>query len=138
MEILEIITVGLPFCAFKVIAGLTFNQKWLIVLGGADFLINLINFFSVTFKKIRLIDACLFSFFIRKLKKPNIDQKLKWQDLGNSVDIVLSFFLVAIMIAGGLIKTLNPAMLLVWNISVILNVFGAGLTRLTHSIKNLT
>ena len=137
MEILEIITVGLPFCAFKIIAGLVLEQRWLIFLGLADFLINLINLFSVSIKQKRFFDACLFSYLVRKLMKPEKELKVKWQDLGNSIDVGLSFLLVAIMIAAGFIKTLNPAMLLAWNISVILNVFGAGLTRLTHSIKNL-
>ena len=138
MEILEILTVGLPFCAFKIVGGLTFHQNWLILLGIADFLINILNLFSVLLHKSRLLDACTLSFLIRKSKNPPKDQLVKWQDLGNSFDIVLSFLLVAIMIAGNFIKTLNPILLMTWNVSVIFNVFGAGLSRLTHSLKNLS
>ena len=61
----------------------------------------------------------------------------KWQDLGNSIDVLLSFSLVAIVIGGGFIKQLTPDHLYLWNLAVILNVFGAGSSRLTASIKNL-
>ena len=137
MECLEIITIGLPFCVFKVITGLFFHQSWLIGLGLVDVLINLMNFVSLLFYKKRIFDACFFSFLVRLIKKPEMKMKPQWQDLGNSIDVLLSFTLVAYVIGGGFIKMLPPDHLSIWNLSVILNVFGAGSSRLTTSIKNL-
>ena len=84
-----------------------------------------------------MLDACLLSYLVRLIKKPSIDSKSKWQDLGNSLDVLLSFTLVAFMIGGGAIKSIPEDQLAVWNLSVVLNVFGAGYSRLAGSIKNL-
>ena len=137
MNFLEIMTIGLPFCAFKIVTGLFLNQPWLTALGVIDLGINLTNSVSLLFLKRRVFDACLFSFLTRLLKKPTQLAKPKWQDLGNSMDVLLSFSLVAYMIGGGFIKDLPIDYLSIWNISVILNVFGAGFGRLEISIRNL-
>ena len=137
MNFLEIMTIGLPFCAFKIVTGLFLNQPWLTALGVIDLGINLTNSVSLLFLKRRVFDACLLSFLTRLLKKPTQLAKPKWQDLGNSMDVLLSFSLVAYMIGGGFIKDLPMDYLSIWNISVILNVFGAGFSRLEISIRNL-
>jgi hypothetical protein len=137
MNFLEIITIGLPFCAFKIVTGLFLNQPWITVLGVIDLGINLINSVFLLLLKRRVFDACLLSFLTRLLKKPTKVTKPKWQDLGNSIDVLLSFSLVAYMIGGGFIKDLPTDYLSIWNISVILNVFGAGFARLEISIRNL-
>jgi hypothetical protein len=136
-ECIEILTVGLPFCAFKIITGLFFNQFWLIILGGIDLSINLGNLLSLFIRKKRLMDACLFSFITRSLKKSYPQSATKWQDLGNSIDVVVSFTIVALMIGGGYLKDLPELQLKIWNLSVILNVFGAGYGRISNSINNL-
>jgi hypothetical protein len=137
MQSLEILTIGLPFCAFKIVTGLFFHQYWLVALGALDLFINAINFLALVFLKRRVLDACSLSFLVRLIKKPVIGMKPKWQDLGNSIDVLLSFSLVAIVIGGGFIKQLPADHLSLWNLAVILNVFGAGSSRLTASIKNL-
>ena len=137
MEFLEIITIGLPFCAFKCISGLFFRNYFLVILGLIDLLINMINLLSLIVKKKRILNACFFSFLICLIVKPALHMKSKWQDLGNSVDVLISFLLVAYVIGGGYIKMLSAEHLFVWNLAVILNVFGAGSSRLTTSIKNL-
>ena len=137
MNFLEIITIGLPFCAFKIVTGLFLNQTWLTVLGIIDLAINLTNSVSLLIWNKRAMDACLLSFVTRLAKKPSQMAKEKWQDLGNSLDVLLSFTLVAYMIGGGFIKDLPADYLSTWNISVILNVFGAGFSRLEISIRNL-
>jgi hypothetical protein len=137
MQALEIVTIGLPFCAFKIVTGLFFHQYWLVALGILDLIINLANLQSTIFLKRRIFDACFLSFAVRFIKKPGSGMISKWQDLGNSIDVLLSFTLVAIVIGGGFIKMLPADHLLIWNISVILNVFGAGSSRITTSIKNL-
>jgi len=137
MECIEILTIGLPFCAFKLISGIMFNQLWLILLGGIDLAINFGNLISLIFKKKRLMDACLFSFIIRRLKKSHPQSPTKWQDLGNSIDVMVSFTIVALMIGGNYLKELPELDMRIWNLSVILNVFGAGYGRVSYSIKNL-
>ena len=43
----EILTVGLPFCAFKIIAGLGLKQLWLTIWGLLDLAINAINLLAL-------------------------------------------------------------------------------------------
>ena len=137
MQCLEIVTIGLPFCAFKIVTGLFFQQYWLVGLGILDLIINVANLFSTIISKRRIFDACFLSFLVWVIKKHDTGMKSKWQDLGNSIDVLLSFTLVAIVIGGGFIKMLPADHLMIWNVSVILNVFGAGSSRITTSIKNL-
>ena len=137
MHILEIITIGLPFCAFKCLTGLYYGQYWLVGLGIVDLIFNFINLLSVIYLRKRVLDACFISFMVRLIKNPHSDVKSLWQDLGNSTDVLLSFILVAMVLASGAINHLPADHLQLWNIAVILNVLGAGSGRLTTSLKNL-
>lgn len=137
MQYLEILTIGLPFCAFKCLTGLHFRHYPLLVLGVIDFFINLINLISLVILKKRVLDACFLSFLVRLIKKPTSDAKSKWQDFGNSLDVLLSFILVAFVIGTGAIGAFGSDYLMIWNVAVVLNVLGAGSSRLTASIKNL-
>lgn len=137
MAIIEIITIGLPFCAFKILSGFYFQFIPLVVLGFIDLLINVVNLCSLMFLKRRVLDTCFLAFIVRLIKKPIGEVKSKWEDLGNALDVLLSFFLVAYVIGGGYIGQLPQNHLIIWNISVVLNVMGAGLSRLTISIRNL-
>lgn len=133
----EILTVGLPFCAFKIIAGLGLRQHWLTGWGLLDLAINAINLLAFMILRRRLFDACLLSFLVRLVKKPDRDVRSYWQDLGNAIDVGLSFAIVAFMLGGGFLSLLEPLQLKIWNISVILNVLGAGSFRLSASIASL-
>ena len=57
------------------------------------------------------------------------------EDTGESLDVLFSFLIIAIVIGSGAIASFSPHMLLLWNISVILNIMGAGSIRLFNSIK---
>ncbi len=137
MHGLEIVSIGLPFCAFKCITGLYYRQYWLVALGVIDLVINFINLLTVIFRKKRVLDSCFLTFLIHLVKKPETHVKPQWQDFGDSLDVLLSFILVAVVIGSGAIRQLPADQLMVWNISVILNVLGAGSSRLTSSLKNL-
>ena len=137
MQYLEILTIGLPFCAFKIICGLHLSLPVLTLLGGIDLLMNLTNLMTLLFLKRTLLDACFISLIVRAFKQPAIEQKSTWQDLGNSLDVLLSFSLVAYIIGSGVIKNFSQSFTQIWNISVILNVLGAGSSRMANSIKNL-
>lgn len=136
-ECIEIITVGLPFCVFKLVSGMIFHQYWLVALGIIDLLINLVNLVSSIFFKKRVLDTCVLSFLVHKIKKPQADIRSLWLDLGNASDVFLSFALVAIVVGGGFILQMTPEQLWYWNLSVVLNVCGAGYGRLVGSWKNI-
>lgn len=136
-KLIELITIGFPFCVFKIVTGLYLIQYWLVILGVLDLVINTINLVSVTISNKRSLDACTLSYIVRLLKKPNKEIQNKWQDLGNAIDVFLSFSLVAYMIGWGGIAKVPYTQLQAWNISVVFNVFGAGYYRLSDSIRGL-
>lgn len=136
-KLIELTTIGFPFCVFKIVTGLHLHQYWLVALGALDLIINLTNLCWVILTKKRLLDACTFSFIVRFIKKPPVQIKYKWQDIGNAIDVVLSFTLVAYMIGSAAIVLVPKWQLQLWNISVVFNVFGAGYSRLSDSIKTL-
>ena len=135
--VFEILTVGLPFCAFKILAGLGLAQAWLVFWGALDLIINAANLLALLTRRHRATDACLLSLVVRSLKSPTRQETARWQELGNSVDVLLSFAIVALMLGAGFLKFLSPAQLAAWNVSVILNVLGAGSTRLSQSIAGI-
>jgi hypothetical protein len=137
LHLFEIITIGLPFCSFKIVSGLHFDYLWLIMLGHIDLALNLVNLVSLMLLKKRILPACLFAFLVVIIKRRSLKLKDNWLDLGNSIDVVFSFILVAIMIGSGQISNLTQAQLYSWNISVIFNVLGAGVARFSQSLKHL-
>jgi hypothetical protein len=134
-ELLEVLTIGLPFCGFKVLAGLSLAGALgmvLVALGVIDALINLINLVGLLILRRRPLSACLFA-VVLSWRRP----LHTWRDLGNSVDVLLSFSLVAFMIAASRLGSLSTQQLAVWNACVILNVLGAGLGRFGQSLRNV-
>jgi hypothetical protein len=133
----EILTVGLPFCAFKLIAGAALSQDWLTLWGIGDTLINSLNLLWIFVTRRRLTEVCLLSLLMRLMRRPAPEQMARWQDLGAAGDMFLSFAIVAFMLGGGFLPRLPAWHLKVWNLSVILNVLGAGSMRLSASVKGL-
>tara|TARA_B100001971_G_scaffold84647_1_gene78197 strand:+ start:305745 stop:306170 length:426 start_codon:yes stop_codon:yes gene_type:complete len=136
LAIFDIITIGFPFCAFKIITGLHFNSYLLLALGIIDLIINFSNLFIILFLKKR-IDTCLLAFLTRKLFKANSETKRNWQDLGESLDVALSFVIVAYIIGSGEIVTFQATHLQIWNWSVVFNVLGAGIGRVYGSVHRI-
>lgn len=132
----DIITIGYPFCAFKIIAGLHYDIKGLIALGVIDIIFNSINLVVLLSKK-KKVDSCLLSFITRKVFKTNDIHKSKWQDLGEAFDVALSFVIVAIVIGSGDIANVDSAYIAYWNWAVVLNVLGAGSARVYASLKTI-
>lgn len=133
----EVVTVGIPFALFKIITGTHLNSKVLMGWGSLDLLINLINLISLLISHKRLLEPCLASYLTRQLPKLREKKTTLLQDFGNSIDTLLSFAIVAFMIGSGSIPTLSKLELNAWNMSVILNVLGAGFSRFSSSLKNL-
>ena len=133
----EIITIGIPFCIFKIILGRQIGFTPLLVLGVADLAINLINLLSVLGRGRRALKSCSVALIANFLKRKQVDQVNEWHDLGNALDVFLSFIIVAYVIGSGLIAALDATSLQVWNVAVILNVLGAGYARLLGSYRKL-
>ncbi len=136
LELMEVLTVGLPFCGFKVLAGLSFSGVGgapLVALGAIDAVINTVNVLGLLFARRRLLPACAFSVAARLL--PSRRPAPSREDLGNALDVLFSFSLVALMIGGDRLRLLQPRHLSGWNVCVIINVLGAGLGWLGQSLR---
>ena len=148
VSITEVFTVGYPFCGFKILSGIALSANSshtalqafataLILLGGLDVLVNTINLLALLMGDERKLEPCTFAIITLILRKRSRDSYFTWQDFGNSIDVLLSLTLIAIVIGAGLLKHLSPQELLIWNISVIFNVLGAGLGRFFRSLNSL-
>ena len=147
IETLEVLSVGLPFCVFKIAAGAAFRSGGgalagagpaLLALGAVDLLFNGANFVGLVLIRRRVLDACFLSFAARRFHGPMRKSPRTLQDFGNSLDVLISFTLVAYMVGAGRLRILPPRLLAYWNAAVVLNVLGAGLGRFTESVRNLS
>lgn len=146
MQLLEVVTVGLPFCAFKILAGLWLFERGfaarllgggLLLLGVLDLLMNLANLFSLAFLRRRVLEPCLFAKLAGFLHTP-ASPAWTWQDLGNSLDVLLAMSIVAYMIAAQALPGFPEGRRLLWNVCVILEIMGAGMSRFSGSLRRLS
>jgi hypothetical protein len=135
--VFEILTVGFPFCAFKLITGVSLSQDWLTAWGIADTVINTLNLLWLLTARRRATEVCLLSLVLRIARRPTAEKLSSWQNLGTAGDMFFSFLTVAFMLGGGFLPGLPAWQLELWNLSVILNVLGAGSMRLRDSITGL-
>ncbi len=141
LEILEIITVGFPFCSFKYLSGLLLIQQkamiplgvFLLSIGTLDFILNAIHFFSLIFTNKRKTPICILSFIFKRIKYHNY----QLENVGIALDVAFSFLIVALMIAFTGISRLQPNEIILWNASVVFNVIGAGMSRLAFSVSEI-
>lgn len=145
IDLLEVLTVGLPFCGFKILAGLSLTASaaplrflgfLLIGLGVLDGIINGVNLAGLLLYGRRPMAACSLALATSPFRGP-ASSLAKWRDLGDSLDVLLAFVLVALMIGFGRLSLMPPDRLAAWNVCVILNVLGAGLGRFGASVRNL-
>lgn len=135
---LEALTVGLPFCAFKTIAG---AALWaggpaarvlgatLLGLAALDGLINGLNVVAVLARGRRWLPVCTLQALAIRMRPSH-----RSAELGTALDLMLSFGLVAAMLGLGGLAHLPATHLQIWNLSVILNVLGAGALRFAHAV----
>jgi len=129
----EILTVGLPFCAFKVLTGLIAvgvspAGYALLVLGLLDLALNLANLVSLLVAQRRTGPLCVAELVWSRLSR-------RGANLGLAVDMFFSFGLVAVVVGAGLLLRLPPKALSLWNVAVVLNVLGAGAGRLISALR---
>lgn len=138
--IAEVLTVGLPFCAFKVLTGLVLLPAWsplgwlLVGWGGVDVLFNAANAVSLAAGRGRALAVCATqALATRRLTAASSPRG----ELGTSIDVFLSFLLVAGMIGLGGLARLSPDGLSAWNYAVVANVLGAGIGRVYSSFRRV-
>ncbi len=140
-RLLEIATVGFPFCAYKLLTGQVLMTLpygvlpggLLVTLGVVDFGLNAIGFCLAALGRPSALPVCTAQWLVSR-GRPGRES---WRKLGLSIDTMLSFSLVAAMIGLGGLPRLSHAGLGVWIASVVFNVLGAGLGRLADSMQGL-
>lgn len=128
----EIVTVGLPFCAFKIVAGLIALPSALaplgyalLGLGSVDLVLNAINLVTLVGAHRRVSGICLAEVVFGQRR----------DDLALALDMFVSFSLVAAVVGLGLIARIPSRAMPIWNLAVVLNVFGAGIGRLFAAVR---
>jgi hypothetical protein len=136
----EVITVGLPFCVFKLLSGMLAIAApawapigWLLLaMGTADAIMNAANLIALPVARRRVAGICVLDVSLRRLSARH------GGDLGLALDVFVSFALVAIAVGFGLLAMLPPWGLAAWNAAVVLNVLGAGTGRLVGALRART
>ncbi len=144
-DLLEVVTVGLPFCVFKLITGkllfFTTGMKVmggiLLLLGALDLFINLTNVVFLILKKRRGATVCTLTLLVKLWTDGSGAGKSRLTDVAASLDVILSFLLVVAMIDSGRLAGLPRWEGMAWNVGVSFNVLGAGLAQLSRSIRKL-
>lgn len=144
-DLLEVITVGLPFCVFKLVTGklLFFDVNLpilgaiLLVLGFLDLIINLANLGFLLIKRRRGAGICTMTFLVRLFEGRAGHPSARLTEVAAALDVILSFILVVVMINAGLLAGLPRTEVVMWNIAVSFNVLGAGYAQLSRAIRKL-
>lgn len=129
MPAVEILTVGLPFCAFKLLTGAIVGSPLgyvLVALGAIDLVLNLVNLVALVAVHRRVSSVCLVELVLRQFGKA---------ELGLAIDVFLSFGLVALVVGLSWIPRMPADGLPLWNLAVVLNVLGAGVGRLFSALR---
>lgn len=138
LVIVEALTVGLPFGAFKTLAGISVWTHWpalrplgiaLFALAGLDALLNLLNVAAVGLNGRRWLPVCTFQVITLRVRPSH-----RSAEIGTALDVLVSFLLLAAMIALGFLGDLTPFQKQVWDVAVILNVLGAGALRFADAV----
>ena len=132
----EIISVGLPFCAFKIVTGIVALHRpslailgyGLLALGVIDLALNAANFASLLLLRRRIAPVCLSQWLVDRITTTK-------RGVGVAIDVLISFILVAIVVGFGLFGGLSPWTLRCWNLAVVLNVLGAGIGQLLTALR---
>lgn len=131
----EILTVGIPFCVFKLLTGLVALGSpfaplgyALLALGTVDLALNLANLVALVVARRRISAVCLTDVLLRRRGSDDAS-------LGLAIDVFLSFGLVALVVGCGLILRIPAWALPIWNLAVVLNVLGAGVGRLFDAVR---
>lgn len=141
-QILAVLTIGFPFVGYKILAGVVIHRLYenpaadilaliFIVWGLIDLILNAICFHAVCWRGHTHYPFCLFSVIARR--HPILS---KWDDAGEALDVMLSFTIVAWIVGQGLFSHMDGAQIKIWNICTVVNVLGAGISRLGATVTS--
>lgn len=137
------VTIGLPFAAFKILFGLAFPKIWpgiggdiggiaLVALGGADLIVNILNSVFLMLRGKALTQVCVLAILFGLYGRSR--QASRSADFGTALDTMLAFSLVAAAIGFNLFPRFGETERALWNISVVVNVLGTGISRIMISV----
>jgi hypothetical protein len=107
----------------------------LISLGIIDFGFNLYRLIKLFILGHARSPVCFLAFMFKTFHPKHTKNIEFWRDVGGAVDIMLSFLLVSIMVGGNLFPYVTYIEILAWNYSTVVNVMGAGTSRMISSIQ---
>lgn len=141
------LTIGFPFIGYKFLAAMlllsigrmetTLAASFLLVLAMVDFIFNLVNSFALIFVGHRVIPVCFLSWLGKHTPLTR-----RFDDIGEAVDTMLSFSIVALVVGVNLFPNLialapeSKVYFLLWNTCTVANVLGAGISRLQSSFHH--
>lgn len=142
VQLLSILTVGFPFVGYKILIGLLIRNLYegpfalcasllFILWGLVDLVLNTICLHAITCRGNTHYPSCLLALIFRKCKRLGY-----WEDLGEALDVMLSFVLVAYYVGGAMYGYLDGPQVKVWNICTVFNVLGAGIARINSSFTS--
>ncbi len=137
------LTIGFPFIGYKFLAAVLIFSMFeapamralgsiFLVLATADLAFNAINLLALVFLGRRTVPVCLLSWLIGRTPFQR-----RFSDLGEALDVMLSFSIVACVVGINLFPELlavSKACFYLWNACTVANVLGAGIARLTASL----
>ena len=138
------LTIGFPFIGYKLLAAVLLLTMFetppmlalaglFLALAGVDLVLNTVNLLALVVCGHRLVPVCLLSWVIG-----HTPLKRRFSDLGEALDVMLSFGIVACVVGINLFPQLmavSMACFYLWNACTVANVLGAGIARLTASLR---
>lgn len=140
--ILSLLTIGFPFAGYKFLAGQIFKTSMNSSVGEilylfmfcwaiSDLIFNLRALIYIFVKDDSGRSVCLLSYIAGHHPKFK-----DYDELGEAVDMMLSFSFVACVVGGNLFDYMQPFNP-IWSIGTVINVLGAGIARLgTTYVRN--
>ena len=134
--------VGLPFVGYKIFAGLIIWNMYpdspvarvvgsfFFVLGWGDMCVHAVNLFGVFFKGKRLLPVCILAIVNRKMRCFALRE-----EIGEAVDMMISFAIVATVVGNELFVFLEPYQIKLWNCCTVFNILGAGISQLQATLR---
>ena len=140
-QVLAVLTIGFPFVGYKILCGVVIHRLYehpaadvlalmFIVWGLLDLFLNAMSLHAICCHGHTRYPYCLLALLARRQAFLS-----KWGgDAGDALDMLLSFSIVAWVVGQGLFGYMDGSQLKIWNICTVVNVLGAGISRLGATI----
>jgi hypothetical protein len=132
-RLVDVVLTGFPFAVYKAGTGTVLIPLGYPIIGGiflawgiVDFIMNLLGL--VMPKRVAI---CSLAGIGRLMP----GKQAVWHERMLAIDMFFSFSIVAMMLWFGGLALLDPRLGKVWNLAVVLNVMGAGATRVYDSMQ---